>query len=911
METLEFKPSIIARIFGQKHFTLRRMPEHRLIRTTITNQRAEDLQLKNWRLSKNLFSQSLQLFGENNNAVVSVKIAKSKTRAINQFLFETLHKDEIEPFCSLLSKSMSGENYFPNSMLQEIKDRYSELIASMNFIGSLAFEFMPQKDRETVRMFVSDEDNCRAEYNNAFVESEATKWEPLFRRLEDNPLTEKQIESVVTEEDATLVVAGAGTGKTSSVVGKIGYLLHSNRASPKNILALAFNRDAASEMRERVLAKTGKKIEIRTFHSFGKSLIEGQLKEKLKIADFEQFERAKLAHVNSILSQMYDDGEESNLIVNFLSFHRYPAKFREDFSSNKDYLTYMSKIQPVTLNDEWVKSFEEVLVADWLTIHGVKYEYEKPYEHKTGSRFRRQYQPDFYLSDYGVYLEHFGIDKQGNTATWINKEHYNQSIEWKRSLHRENHTELIETYSWERMDGVLSKNLKQKLELAGIKVKRVSNDELKKKFETKTVNVKLVSLIKDFLSVFKEGQWQVEELRTNIEDYEISEKRRFLAFVGIFEAFLKRYSSHLINRGELDFSDLIARATEAINAGKVHPKFTHIIVDEFQDISRGRSAFLRAVRKSSGACKLMCVGDDWQSIYGFTGSDVHITTKFDSIFGAFKRVDLDRTFRFRQPLIDISSRFIQQNRSQLKKQINGREATIEKEVEVKEANELNLEECLLGILKNIKSKSKNAKTSVLVLGRYNFTEPDFFSKIANKYNTLTVNFMTVHKSKGLQADYVIILGLENAKFGFPGSIANDPIMNLVRPSEDDYEDAEERRVLYVALTRAKEKVFLIKPSNPSKFLDELMEYDEVEIGESTRAIDMECSTCYAGVLTLKFPNRVNGYAWHCSYGRYCGGKAKFCSTCNKYPEISGRCANKECVPKNTGTKKARRSGRRR
>ena len=163
MGTLEFKPSIIARIFGQKHFTLRKMPEHRLIRATITNLCAEDLQLKNWKLSRNLFSQSLQLFGENNNAVVSKKIAKSKTRAINQFLFETLHKDEIEPFCSFLSKSMSGESYFQNSMLQEIKDRYSEFIASMNFIGSLAFEFVPQKDIETERMFVSDEDNCRAE----------------------------------------------------------------------------------------------------------------------------------------------------------------------------------------------------------------------------------------------------------------------------------------------------------------------------------------------------------------------------------------------------------------------------------------------------------------------------------------------------------------------------------------------------------------------------------------------------------------------------------------------------------------------------------------------------------------------------------------------------------------------------
>ena len=171
--------------------------------------------------------------------------------------------------------------------------------------------------------------------------------------------------------------------------------------------------------------------------------------------------------------------------------------------------------------------------------------------------------------------------------------------------------------------------------------------------------------------------------------------------------------------------------------------------------------------------------------------------------------------------------------------------------------------------------------------------------------------MTIHKSKGLQADYIVILGLENAKFGFPGSIASDPIMNLVRPSEEDFEDAEERRVFYVALTRAKEKVYLVKPINPSKFLNELMDYDEVEKG-TLQTFDLTCPDCGDSNLHLKFPNRVNGYAWHCSYGRYCGGKTIFCGSCGKFPEISGVCADPACKPKQESKPKKvrRRKGKR-
>ncbi len=891
----ETNPTLLGRLLGYAKITL--SYSDKISNISIADKKFESQSLKydSWTISKKFFGFKIDLLNESQSQY-SFKVSKNDLTAINDLLFQARYVENINNFCDNLEKAVSGDNYFSHNYLIKIQGEFRELLEILHENTYFSDKIFPINSLSNVKNFLGDYDQYRASYNDSFIKSESLKWNSLFERLEENPLTNKQIESVVTEEDATLVVAGAGTGKTSSVVGKIGYLIESERAKPEDILALAFNRDAAQEMRERVLEKTGNKVEIRTFHAFGKYLIENNLREKIKIADFERFERAKLAHINSLISEMYASENEARLIVNFLSYHRYPAKFREDFNQNKDYLSYLSKVEPVTLNDEWVKSFEEVLIADWLTIHGVKYEYERPYEYKTSSMKRRQYQPDFYLVDYDIYLEHFGIDKNGKTAPWIDSIVYNKSIKWKRDLHKKNKTKLIETYSWERMDGTLSKNLKIKLEDAGVNIEKIDIKELQKRFQERRVNERLVSLISDFLSVFKEGLWTIEELDQNIEKKNSSEFLRVKSFTEIFKSFYSKYQNHLSKKGEIDFADLIVKATNLIQTGKIKPTFSHIIVDEFQDISRGRSKFLKSIRQGNHDCKLMCVGDDWQSIYGFTGSDVQITTKFGENFGAFKRVDLDRTFRFRQPIIDASARFIQKNPSQLRKKIIGREGQSEKEIEVITASEIEIEEELFNLLKRIKrEKSKGKKVSVLMLGRYNFTEPEFIEALSEKYNSIDVSFMTIHKSKGLQADYVVILGLENAKFGFPGSIATDPIMGLIRPSEEEYEDAEERRVFYVALTRAKEKVFLINPPNPSKFLTEIMNYEEVQLNNLSVNADCTCPECSSGDLILKFPNRKNGYAWKCSFGRYCKGEAKFCKACGRYPEINGKCVDTTCI----------------
>ena len=162
--------------------------------------------------------------------------------------------------------------------------------------------------------------------------------------------------------------------------------------------------------------------------------------------------------------------------------------------------------------------------------------------------------------------------------------------------------------------------------------------------------------------------------------------------------------------------------------------------------------------------------------------------------------------------------------------------------------------------------------------------------------------MSIHKSKGLGADVVVILKLESGKYGFPGSMENDPIMNLVRAGEQEFLNAEERRVFYVALTRAKQKVFLCTNNYfPSTFLDELKTDEYPEIGYEGIAINkalLACPNCKKGKLFLKHPKRVNGYAWVCSLLPYCQGKAKYCKKCKKLPGANNNsCLDPACESK--------------
>lgn len=738
-----------------------------------------------------------------------------------------------------------------------------------------------------------------AQRNDAYVRIKAEENRDFFDELEANPLTDRQVEAILRDDDHTLVVAGAGTGKTSTVVGKIGFLIESGEVSAPEILALAFGRDAAAEMRERVAERTGFDVEIRTFHSLGLGIIQECSGERQHITDTASDERSFHALVARLVSELLADATTRDLVTDFAVTHRYPVKYLEDFDHQGDYFVYLRKQEPRTLRGERVKSFEELLIADWLILNGVDYEYEHPFEHKTAGTKKRQYKPDFYLVDYCIYLEHFGVDSDGDTAPGIDRERYHEGIEWKRELHQENDTVLVETYSWERMNGTLLASLKEKLTDHGVAISPMDTTQVDALLRQREVEEPLVALLQRFLTIFREGMWSEAEVRSQVPHAEESAKRRAESFLSLFFALERLYRDRLESRQEVDFSDMISRSVELLRAGHARMPFRRVIVDEYQDISRGRHLLLLELLKQTGDTRILCVGDDWQSIYGFTGSDIRMTTEFESRFGSCARVDLNRTFRFAQPQLDVTSWFVQKNESQLKKSITGRAGDLGKPIEVVFLSP-SAPDYTKSVLESIEAaRPRRKRWSVLLLGRYNRLEPPDLEAVASRFSMLDVAFMSVHKSKGLEADAVAILGLRAARYGFPSEVEDDSLLNLVLPANEDFTHAEERRVLYVAITRARAKAVLVAdPHATSEFIGELFEHPDVYGPRELAFTRYACPTCNRGRLELTNPNRLNGYAWRCSLRPYCDHEAKYCQTCIEAPAVmlgrSAACMNELC-----------------
>lgn len=282
---------------------------------------------------------------------------------------------------------------------------------------------------------------------------------------------------------------------------------------------------------------------------------------------------------------------------------------------------------------------------------------------------------------------------------------------------------------------------------------------------------------------------------------------------------LKAWKSALKEESAVDFSGLIHQAIVILEKGRFISPWKHILVDEFQDISPQRAALLAALRKQNSQTTLFAVGDDWQAIYRFSGAQLSLTTRFHQTFGEGDRCDLDTTYRFNSRIGEVANRFIQQNPHQLAKPLNSLTNGDKKSVTL-------LDESQLDALLDKLSGFAKTEERILILARYHHLKPANLEKAATRWPKLQLEFMTIHASKGQQADYVIIVGLHEGSDGFPAPARESIMEEALLPAVEDFPDAEERRLLYVALTRARHRVWLLfNKDTPSCFVDELKQLD--------------------------------------------------------------------------------------
>jgi len=312
----------------------------------------------------------------------------------------------------------------------------------------------------------------RAEFdiqNVQFIKEQKAKLQSFFSSVERNPLTEEQMDCCICMDDAVQIVAAAGSGKTSTIVARVGYALKEGLALPEKILILAFNRSVKEELEARIKERLGgienvQRINVKTFNAFGLEAIGKSTGRKPRLADWVEPGRDVQA-----ISEIVDDlrQRDPHFRLDWDMFRTVYGRDLGDWESIKQTrsdATGQGSIQ--TADGKYVKSQEERMICDFLFYYGVPYEYESPYEHDTVSEEHSQYHPDFYYPRTRLYHEHFALDMKGNAPAHFSGD-YVAGVRWKRTLHEENETHLFETTSYGLRNGDDIDRLRLELEQRG------------------------------------------------------------------------------------------------------------------------------------------------------------------------------------------------------------------------------------------------------------------------------------------------------------------------------------------------------------------------------------------------------------------------------------------------------------
>lgn len=501
------------------------------------------------------------------------------------------------------------------------------------------------------------------EENSCWTTRMLNQYAEFFNTIESSPLNESQCRAVINGENNTLVLAGAGSGKTSVLVARVGWLLRRELAQPDQILLLAFGRKAAEEINERISERLNVDITAKTFHALALSIIQQSTKKQPKISSLE--------------------------------------------TDNKKRRT--------------------LLLEEW----------------------RNQCQ-----------------QKKAQSKGW--REWLSQELAW----------DIPEGEFWH--DKKLENQVAVRLE-RWISLLRMQGGSQKEIIE---------SVQPEFTDTFKKH-------------------------LKLLAPLLKAWKAALKEEGAIDFSGLLHQAINFIEKGRFINPWKHILVDEFQDISPLRARLLMALKQQNKQTALFVVGDDWQAIYRFSGAELLLTTAFHRQFGEGAEYALDTTYRFNDTIGQVANEFIQQNPIQLSKPLNSLVKGNKKSVVLLPDDQL---ENLLNKMSGYVTEDE----TILLLARYYYLQPELLKKAQTRWPKLNLQFMTFHASKGQQADYVIILGLQEGKDGFPAPARESIIEVALLPKVEDYPNAEERRLMYVALTRAKKQVWLLfNKQQPSCFVVEL------------------------------------------------------------------------------------------
>ncbi len=695
-------------------------------------------------------------------------------------------------------------------------------------------------------------------------------------------LNQKQHDAVISDAKRILVLAGAGSGKTKTLLQKIIYLIEEKNVPPSSILAITFTKNAANEMIDRLILGADKSgiyqsilsdkkrfskekdrerilwlrkykwiegLTIKTFHSFCYSLLRNyganEFDNKFRIIgedkQKEDDEFLKYTAPETIFEATYKILIEQCENPEFLiKLKRYILDYLIDKIHKNPTGTYATKDSKyyTSLNGTRVRSKSEQFISDWLYRHNILFEYE-PQLNVADFPFH----PDFYLPEANLYIEHVS----------------NQSfpMENKEKQFQKGNILFFKTYEEDTKDSsyfqlILEKIVRGRLPVDHIKKRTLNFQE---EFKTYLGEIRtFIQQVNQIMDMIKVENLDIQNISGLAKD---DQHERVRIFYELALTVLQNYMAYCVNRSYLDFNDLVGRSISMLNhnediLGYCKSKYQFILVDEFQDVNNLQVDLIKILLTDQ--TQLFCVGDDWQSIYGFRGSNVSYIIDFETYFPNSELHKLNLNYRSSDHIVGASNEVIKNNKFKIDKVVYASKRS-EHKIVVYAGNdeEENINFCVQTVQQLLEDGLKNEE----ILFLYRRTVMYKPSTYSNK-PSLSASFVkkglnpqakTIHAAKGLEAKVVFILGLTEGSGGFPDIWMDDRIFQIIKKTNRDHLLEEERRLFYVALTRAKDKLYLItEKGNESSFLKEIPEMYTVRTGESIMSLEVKipiCKKCYS------------------------------------------------------------------
>lgn len=688
-------------------------------------------------------------------------------------------------------------------------------------------------------------------------------------------LNDKQSEAVVSDEKRILVLAGAGSGKTKTLLQKIIYLIEEKGISPSSILAITFTKNATNEMIDRLiisadlsgqyetilsnkyLSKVEKdnirynyqkkfkwidSLTVKTFHGFCYSILRNygvnEFDNKFKIiGDEKRDEEDDLSKhvapetVFEVVHKLLIEQCEDTAFL--LQLKRYILDYVIDkihLKKNDEKYTPKDGKYYTALDGTKVRSKSEQFIADWFYRHSIKYEYEPLLNVKDFD-----FHPDFYITDANLYLEHV-TDKS-------------YSMKNKEEQFQKGNLLLVKTYENMTQDSALFNHTLDSIVKSRLPANYHKMVSLNYKEEFNGYHESIKNFVTQIMRITDMIKVENTDLKKVLYDAQQDQHERVRNFYELAIPMVEKYIQYCTNKSYLDFNDLISRTTSLFQnhddiANKYKSKYQYILVDEFQDVNNLQVELIKLLLTNQ--TQLFCVGDDWQSIYGFRGSNVSYILEFENHFPNAKVVKLNLNYRSSQNIVGASNEVIKHNKFKIEKEIHASKMSEHKIVVYAGSSEdENIQFCINKIRDLLDDGFTN--DDILFLYRRSKMYSPYFFRFKNE--GIKVQSKTIHAAKGLESKIVFILGLTDGNGGFPDIWLEDRIFQVIKTANHDLLIEEERRLFYVAITRAKDKLFLItEKGNESSFLKEIPDIFTVRSGIPIKSVVekvINCKKCFS------------------------------------------------------------------